>query len=295
MSDVRLVKFDNHMKQSFLDCPQFYYWRHELGLRLEKARRAYPLEFGLGLHAGLEEWYGQVKSGEEPDVDRVLKAFLGEFAEDQPAPILKSGKEGDALYTRVRGCYLLQEYVEKYREQDRDGFEVLEVEIGFAEELVEGVVYCGRIDLACGFKDGVRGMDHKSTSRMDRFSMSPNNQFMGYQWGLGKFYQECAGMIGNLVGVYKSKPMEECFDRQFEKYNDEQMREWKRETVLVANQIRACRELGVWPKNTNHCGAYAGICGFRPLCTAVNQSARDSLVETMYVVDFWEPYPHVEG
>ena len=284
---MEIIKFDNLMKKNFQACNRFFYWRHIRDLTVVKSEPSWPLLFGLAGHAGLERHFKLLRDEGRTDVEEVLKAFLGEFKEEQKAPILKSGKEGEAVYTRVRGCFILQEYLEHYKVEN---FKVVDVEIGFAEELEEGVVYCGRIDLLTESKDGVRGWDHKFTSRMDRFTMSPNNQFMGYQWAGGKFFKDFAGMVGDIVGVYKNKLSEEIFDRQYERYNGYQMEQWRKEVLFVAAQIRVSGEMGVWPKNTDHCGAYSGRCMFLPLCTAVNKESEETLVRNMYKVEKWEPY-----
>lgn len=281
------LKFDNQMKKDFIGCARAYYNRHELGLvPIEQAKR-WPLDFGLAGHKGLEDYYRTWMTTGKKDAEVAMKGFLGEFKEDQPGKVLKSGKMGESVYTRTRGAFLMQEYVEYYEDDD---FEVLGVEIGAAEELADGMIYCGRIDLTIGCEDGVRSTDHKFTGRMDLFTMNPNNQFMGYQWLGEKYYDNFVGMVGDLVGVYKSKPMEECLDRQYERYNKYQMEEWVKETKFVGTQIRLCRELGVWVKNTDHCRAYGGTCVYSPLCTSVNKEGEERLRESMFRVEFWEPY-----
>ena len=285
------IKIDNLMREQFVNCHRFFYYRHERGLVLERTEPQWPLEFGIAMHEGLEARFRMLKEGQPVDLEAVVEAFIKAFPEDQPAPMLKRGP-GEALYTKVRGAFLLQEYCEHYSEEP---FEVLDVEIGAGEELCEGVLYCGRIDALAAFDNGVRAIDHKTSTRLDRLTSNPNNQFMGYQWLASKFYEKCAGIVMDGIGIYKSKPIEDCFDRRYERYNEHQIQKWREETEFVAREILACKASGIWPMNTSHCGAYSGRCMYLPLCTSVSEEGSERLMESMYKVEFWNPYKEEGG
>ncbi len=286
--DIR--KFDNLMLQAFRDCPRFYYFRHVRHISVENPTHPWPLLFGLAIHAALEYYYKGVMNGQTPDEDAVVKKFLEVFPEEQPAPTLKSGRQGEALYTRVRGAFILTEYLPRVPE----GVEVVDVEIGAAEMLNDVYAYCGRIDRFEMESGGVRVIDVKTTSRMDRLTTNPSNQFEGYQWLAEKYFEKVAGFMTDVLGIYKNKPIDETFDRQYEKFNQYQVADWRKGVLQIMTQIGVCENAEMWPRNTNHCGAYRGRCQFMPLCTCTSDECVEQLVETMYEHDEWKPYKEVE-
>ena len=294
MAETRLDKFDNLMLQGQRDCPRMYKYRHELGLEIKRDEGppAWALLWGIGFHSARECRDNAMMRGEEPNVDQMLEAFKKDFPVDQPAPMLKRGP-GEALYTQIRAAFLLEEYNRRW-EDDKDLVTVKAVEIGAAEMLTDDIVYCGRIDAAVEIGGMVRAVDLKTTSRMDRLTVVPNNQFAGYQWLLEQYFDNVGGVMVDIVGVYKSKAIEQCFDRQYDCFSREMIEDWKRETLWTVDIIREQRKHNIWPKNTDHCGAYRGRCQFLPLCTSATVEGEGALMETMYRVNRWEPYVEVK-
>jgi hypothetical protein len=215
----------------------------------------------------------------EKDIEKVQQIFMDDFKdEEQPKP--GKYKMLEATYTKVRGAYLLQSYFDEYEE---DEFEVLSVEKVKTMVLSTNVTYVIKPDLVIKTDFGKEVWDKKVTSKgFNTWKTIPNNQMTGYQ------YVENANRIClDLIGVYKTKPLNECFERKYEAYNTQQIDEWVNETLHVAHQIEQCKATGVWPKNSVQC---MWGCAYEPLCCAVNESARESLIRTMFKVERWAPW-----
>ncbi len=193
-------------------------------------------------------------------------------------------------------------------------------EIGGAVELGP-YLYTVRIDLLLEWLNpkGLFGMDHKTTTNINRVVENPNNQFTGYVYFLSSTYgKDLLGYYANYLGVYASeeevdktlpkvpslktgKPIyqkkeREIFKRVATSRTPHQLDHWKEETIHKIGEIGRCHQTGVWPKHTNYCTAFASKCMYLDLCQADDKSILQPMIEAgLYAESPWIPYGEVEG
>jgi len=274
--------YDMSMINHFISCPSSYHKRHELGLMRNDLRLSTPLMFGSGIHRGIESWYANDK-----DDQQALEAFKLSFREHEEQPKLgKTGKELRAVYTLLFGCSLLTAYFNKYRGEVRT---MMENEIPVAEELIEGIYLAGLIDKVFEVSGKLVFQDHKTSKYYQNFRLNPNGQFMNYKFLVQKLSGRKASGELDMLGVALNNGVNELLRREPFDYTEDQMREWRDSVVMWIKRMDSARELNQWPQSWN-CEPYFKECQFLPLCTLPVSSARENLVQSMYHVDFWDPF-----
>ena len=70
------------------------------------------------------------------------------------------------------------------------------------------------------------------------------------------------------------------------------MDQWKKETLYLIHQIEESHKVGIWPRKTKFCTAYASKCQFLDLCQAQDpDSILKALIDAeIYKIDPWQPY-----
>jgi len=276
--------FDPSMLSTFVKhCPRAFKHRYRDGLRRINAQVAYGMQFGVALHKGTEVWYPSRKNDME-----ATKAFVDLFKQFEEPPGLsrKTGKELAATYTTILGCSLLSAYFQKYRNET---VTLIENEIPLAEELEPGVFICGRIDRILESRNGIFFRDLKTTKYMNDFLIVPNLQFMTYKFLVQKFTGKHATGELDVIGVSKTKQAHELLRQEPFDYTDAQMFEWKEQVLTWIGMISECQESGIWPQSWD-CKPFFRDCDYLPLCSLPDPDMREGLIETMYEVDFWDPF-----
>lgn len=265
-----------------ISCGYSYYLRHELGLQRKDAKLSYGIEFGMSIHAAGEEWYNS------RDDDKALDVFKTTFAPNEEPPKIsnKTGKELAATYTLIFGCNLLEAYFDKYSSDNR---KVLGLELPLGEEICENSMYCGRIDRLQQEGSIIRFSDIKTSKYFNKFRLNPNPQFLGYTFLTELFLgQETHGEL-DMLGVSKSASPHELLRREPVKYSTHQKNRWKKSMIYHIEQINYWRKQDFWPQNWN-CDPYFSECEFAPLCTLAKNEALEPILNSMYTVDFWDPF-----
>jgi len=267
---------------SFISCPQMYYYRYELGLLRKDAEPSYSLEFGGSGHKGLEVWE-KTERDDTAGIQAAIKSFTGH---EEPPKIGKSGKELAPTYSMIYLCSVLNAYFQKYRADKR---RVIETELAVGEELIPGIYLIGRIDKIMEDSRGVVFADYKFTKYPDKYWTLPSLQFTTYAFITSKLTGKQVRGELDLVGISKTKSPDELLTRVPFEYNDFQLETWKNSAIYWTQQINTCRLANYWPQSWQ-CQPFFRDCAYAPLCQAVDRNLIEPLIQSMYRVDFWDPF-----
>jgi len=293
--------FDNSMISTFLSCPRKYFYRHRLGLVRKdiNVRQSYGLNFGAAIHQALETW--ELTSRDD---DAALRAFREAFEglEEPEATSPKTGKPLKATYTMLYGSVLLDAYFDKYRKDER---KVLEVEVPLAEEVADGIYICGRIDKIMERSDReLVFADYKTTKYVNKFIHVPNPQFQTYSWLVERLSNRRPKGELDILGVSKSAPPDEMLTRVPIEYTDWQMAEWQTSLIRHIEAIKRGVEaeaalaedeqFRAWPQAWN-CMNFNRECPYLALCSLASLAAHEPIMQSLYEVDFWDPFGVIDG
>lgn len=173
------------------------------------------------------------------------------------------------------------------------------IEISFSEPLplahpVTGdpLLYCGRLDMAAHYAQGLFVEDDKTTSQLGATwskQWDLRSQFTGYCWGLWK----CAGIKPNGVLVRGVSILKTKYDTQqaITYRSDAQIEEWYQVTLDTIQEALARWKSGYWRKTLDHaCSEYGG-CAFRQPCLSPNPQP---WLETYFERRLWNPLTREE-
>lgn len=193
----------------------------------------------------------------------------------------------------------VEEDIKQFKENilywQRDGWEILEVEQPFSKILYERpdtpekeglrILYEGIIDLVARIPSpaGIYIVDHKTASRRSNpFKLS--NQFIGYAWALGVHQ-----VVINRVGFQKSLEAKERFQRLYQPYEKEIIKEWLRDTTYWVHVLIGYINQNYFPPNYTSCDKYSG-CIFQQVCGAIPQIREFKLQSHYYKGEPWSPH-----
>lgn len=280
-----ILIFDWSMLSEFIRCPRAFFHRHEEGLIRRDSGVAFALLFGQGLHLGLQYW---APSKREPeDAQKAVDVFVKFFDPyEEPEGITKAGNVKRAQYTTIFGASLLHAYFDTWRDDSR---KIIDVELVVAEEFMPDVYYGGRIDKLMEDPRGYRYADYKSTKYMDDFVTVPNPQFMGYKFLMEKLTGEKVSGELDILGVSLTKPVDQLLRRTPIDYSKDLMDAWHSSMKGVIEELLECRRKNFWPQKWN-CKPYFRDCAYLSLCSSSVQASFDAIKQSMYRVEFWDPF-----
>lgn len=176
------------------------------------------------------------------------------------------------------------------------------VEVSFAVELTDEILYCGHLDRVIEF-GGSEGSpdiwieDQKTTgSTIGPYffkNFSPSNQMSGYAY---------AGAIilatpikGVMIDAAQIAVNFTAFQRGFTSRTMRQIEEWKASAIYSIEKTqdvsaRAAHDFSddsLWPMNASACGNYGG-CPFRSLC-ATDPRMREGYIKQDFLPHNWDP------
>jgi hypothetical protein len=267
-----------------ISCPRSYDYRHERGLMLAVEPTAnYALEFGRCIHKALKYWYPNRKA------DEAILLFATEFKPFEEKPTLsgKTGKELDATYTVRFGCSLLDAYFTKY---GNENYTLIQNEVPIAEELADNIFVAGILDKVVK-RNGSKTVfiDHKTSKYMDKYTVNPNPQFMGYKFLTEKLTGEHVSGELDMLGVAKSKDLVTLLRREPFDYTPYQMSQWRASIIEQITLIRRWRESKFFPQYWN-CKPFFRDCQFLPLCTLARKEEEPGLIANLYKISYWDPF-----
>lgn len=245
----------------------------------------YKCQFGVAIHEAMDAWFSLEDSGNPDKMDEAFVRIWMPF----------EGLDPREIRTMRRGLDLTAKYREKYPIKN-EPFKVKHIEVGFACELDEDLIYCGRMDKIVEWQAGFEGyvvLDHKTSSAKGYLSLNPNAALDGYIWGASQLLSEpVIGAMLDEMYLYKNK-----FDlvRELTQRSEEQIEIWKDEVKEYVSRIRDCSKRNIWIRNSNSCKMFFRDCEFKALCSGTNQITIDNLKKEGYEVRKWEPYPEKIG
>jgi len=275
--------YDNSMIQSAISCPRSYYYRHIKGLvPITTDQIPYGLWFGQIGHGAQEIWW------KDKDDTEAIRYFADKFEQYAEPPKFshKTGKELGATYTVLYGCSLLSAYFNKYRLDSR---EVIELELPLAEQVADDIFMCGRIDKIVKGPAGLVFCDYKFTKYMQEYQVNPNPQFMNYKFLTQKLTGEKVSGELDILGVSKTKDVDELLRREPFDYTPHQMECWRQSVIAWVMQIEEYKSLAFYPQ-TWRCKPFFRDCEYLPLCTLSTPDSHDKLLGSMYKEERWDPF-----
>jgi hypothetical protein len=290
--------FDSTMLSSLKSCQHRFF--NEYVLNYKPKELSVHLHAGASFASGLEAartaFYVEGKSAEDAEALGIgaLMKHYGDF--QWPADSAKS-------LERMAGA--MEFYFDNYP-LGADGAEPITlasgkrgIEISFAEPLplshpVTGdpLLYCGRLDMAAKFAQGLFVEDDKTTSQLGATwskQWDLRSQFTGYCWGLWK----AAGIKPNGVLVRGVSILKTKYETQqaITYRSDAQIEEWYQVTLDAIEEALRRWKSGYWRKTLDHaCNEYGG-CAFRQPCMSPDP---EPWLETYFERRLWNPLTRQE-
>jgi hypothetical protein len=289
---------DSTMMSAYKSCPQKFWLEYVLNYKPKETsvHLVAGAAFAAGLEAARMAFYCDGKSPTEAEalgLGALLKSY-GTF--QHPADSAKSAE-------RTAGA--LEFYFDNYP-LGKDGAEPIAlpggrrgIEISFAEPLprnhpVTGspLLYCGRLDMAAKFAQGLFVEDDKTTSSLGATwsrQWDLRSQFTGYTWGLWKAADvKPNGVLIRGVSILKTK----YETQQAITYrHDWQLDEWLKSTLHTIDLMIADWTSGYWRKVLDHaCNEYGG-CAFKNSCLSLQP---ESWLQTYFERRQWNPLTRQE-
>jgi len=280
-----LLALSSHSIGQYRSCPYSYFANQICKrVRAEEVEPNPRLVFGTAFHKGREVWRST------GDVSAAVAAAATELG---VMPLTETTCTVGKLEE------LLRIYFEYYQD-DPTKMTTLMSELPFQLMLGEGVAWRGRMDEAVvdGVTDKVLFLDTKTTGRPANFRAYPNTQLAGYCWAGREMYRErFGGLIIDIVGVLKTKPKRakngvdkwlqgaspaDVFFRYPITLTDEQLDEWRRDTLDTAEEIKTRIETGKWPRWAN-CQQYGRECQYTDICCMPEEARIEMLFSDAFV------------
>jgi len=254
---------------TYQTCQRKYYW--EYVRRIQPMARRMALEFGGAWHRAMEVWHT------EHTLPKAIEAFNADFTDGQ-----------DKKRTRATAAMMLRRYSEHYKHET---FEVIANEQWLEVPLGANFNYVMRIDKVVKDDEGVKGLEHKTTSRLGYQyikSFKPSLQLTGYVYGLRATTDtNVTQMLIDAAMVTDKEPRAgegERFLRYPERVDVWELKEFEKIAITIGNEMatRAFEgdEFGQYTPNWGACTLY-GECAFRPLCMAPPE-VREKIIELQY-------------
>lgn len=286
------------------ECPRKYYYR--MIRNIVPKTTSVHLLFG-GIYASALEHFYQLRADgielEDAVLRTVRKAMFDSWEHplDEAGNRLEGGKPIDFLddkKTRINLIRTIVWYLAEYGDERDSAMQThrlangkAAVELSFALELTDDILYCGHLDRVVEFGDHLYWMDQKTTGStigkyfFDSYRMS--NQFIGYSWaGHIMFSSPVRGGIidGAQIAANFSR-----FERGFFSVTQARIEEWVDNTIWSIKKLQSLTALRKWPMNLTACNNY-GKCPYQSLCSA-DPAIREMIVQSEFVEPTyaWDP------
>jgi len=318
--------YDNTRLSAFRKCPRRYYFRHVRHWRRDGV--ALALVFGGCWHAAMDVVWRNAKSpmSDKELVTGAFEAFMTAWKEEGLPTKLDVGQE-EQMAPRTPGVALdmLVAYV-GLRRPFLKAVDILAIERPFAVPLYaddDSILYVGRRDKDFQDEYGIQVAEHKTTTaykkdggfRYDWLNQwSPNAQVDGYIHSSTMDYgKRMKGVLIDGALVHKKERHFKFVpvDRRLE-----MLESWLMDTRYYINLINEeafklmeIREeaqnmtyplidaepiLYAFPKNTDSCQDYGGLCPFIDLCKAYPNPELLTEPPEGFLVDPWEPFEELK-
>jgi hypothetical protein len=254
--------------------------------------------FAAGLEASRTAFYVDGKPAAEAEGMGIIALLADYGAFECPADSAKSPE-------RMAGA--LEFYFDRYP-LGGDGADPITlpggrrgIEVSFAEPLPihnpdngDPLLYCGRLDMAAKYAQGLFVEDDKTTSSLGATwsrQWDLRSQFTGYCWGLWK----AAGIKPNGVLVRGVSILKTKYDTQqaISYRHDWQIEEWEQSTLSTIEDMIRDYKRGYWRQDLDHACAEYGGCHFKQTCMTKGEGKQNWL-EQYYQRRLWNPVTRQE-
>ena len=262
---------------AYMMCPEKYKKRYIE--RIVPKKKAKPLALGSCMAEALATYR------EKDDHERARESFMKTWVRD--GRVLDVSKEDDPLRSVERGLEILNEYMKTYPE---DPEEFVHPEVRFEEEIMDGVMFRGRIDGVINFEGDIAIDEDKTASRLGPFYFKQLGDSFQVKWymaiakRLGLFELSKRKVPRCLMNVSYIHPTTFRFERQVAPKTNALLNESLERLKSWIRQIQLATEHGLFPKaDSEICLKYGG-CEYLPLRDA-SPSITASLMKHEYEIE----------
>ena len=314
----KVFTFD-HSTQA-VACDRKLYWSEVK--KIKKLKTAVPLHFGKALHKFVEHFW--LKHPGQECIQEYLKVVRSENS-----PIVDD-IESDENRTVQRGLDVCIWYAEHYAAQRQEteivvinGVPLVEVSFAIPIGVDEDgwtYMYAGRLDRVEKYRNDIRLVDTKSTSRMGKSfwnMLRPNDQFTGYWKGImdftgikpDRFIVDCIyvgeprkanengkfsvpGAVKKMGDVAVEQWMKNVsFEQGPTRRSDADLQRWQvntfQEGLRLRNLWMTPGYMPCWTMRTSQCNIF-GECPYRDLCNLTDNI--QPVIDALYTHDDWSPF-----
>jgi hypothetical protein len=253
------------------------------------------LLFGGIYASALENFYKWRAEGDSIDDAMIKTVRLAleqswDFENGHPKAFIHNAK------TRVNLIRTIVWYIEQFGDETEDGMQTHHlssgkpaVELSFALELSDDVIYCGHLDRVVDYGGHLYVMDQKTTGTtpgsyfFDQFS--PSNQMSGYSWA-GQIVLK-SPIKGVIIDAAQIAVNFTEFARGITTRTEDQILEWQESAKYTISLAQSATKLNKFPMNAASCGNYGG-CPFRTVCSRTPY-LREQFLKADFVEHNWDP------
>lgn len=295
---------DAHLIKTFRACEQKYDWFEQLHV-VGKGKMAAP-GFGIAMHAGIEFYRKARRDGQgfTAALATGKSALIDAYNKNMPSENLQEVMIDDkrSLPNALR---IYDGYCKHY---EPFSYTFHYIEIPFALYIGQicahdiphkDVIYVGIIDAVLEHRARLYVNDLKTTgwvlneNWLEGFRMDQG--LLGYTvaakelLGVDTQYALIHGIwVQKEPKSDKAKKLDDYFKSKEIYWNEDQIREWHKNTLRTAQRIDRCITEADWQMDYGqNCGAFGG-CSYRALCAAP-PNFRKRLIELDYETAFWTP------
>jgi len=313
--DTKTITADNHVLETYRTCEEKY----RLGLHehWRPAEAAAALGFGIAMHEARATYkkltmqsalnqlvIDRLVSLADYAIEKGLNTWDAEMPPEMKTEVMQDNKRSRRNFER-----LARGYFEKF---GGDDFQSIRVEIPgkkFLGTTPEGwtMNYVYTIDEVVKHRDKVYPLEFKTMSGFSppdpRFFSQFSNKasITGYIWATEQeLGVDIPGAIIHAMWVQaepkgKSKyALADYFRMDYTYRDDDQIEEWKRNTLLTGDDIVRSVQENRWKRNDGvACSMYNG-CSFKKICEATPE-IRSKLLEIGYEKKEWSPWARIDG
>jgi hypothetical protein len=306
--DIDLSKaliLDSHLIKTYRACEQKFYWFEELHI-IGKGKAPAP-GFGIAMHSGIENYRRAKMDGKgfteavAFGKDALTASYNRSMPEESRQEVMQDDKRSLPNAHRIYEGYC--------RHYEPFMYKFLYIEIPFALYIgqiqgdvpggVKDVIYVGIVDAILEYRGRLYVNDLKTTgwvlneNWLEGFRMDQG--LVGYTiaakelLGVETQYALVHGIwVQKEPKTDKAKKLDEYYKSKEIHWEDDQLREWHKNTLRTASRIEHSRATDDWQMDFGqNCGAFGG-CSYRPLCAAT-PGFRKRMVEMEYDKAFWTP------
>jgi hypothetical protein len=272
-------------------CPRAF--EYGVDMRRIAVGKAAGANFGSTIHRGLETRYKLVDTNPVDDATTmVINTAMHEWQQENPQPI------GD-FRNYDHAVKFLAVYNQIYKKETfniitHNGKKIIESSFLLPLGTVQNIpiLYSGKIDLGIE-SNGIWSFDHKTAfmfgEGFDK-QMAMDGGQLGYCWALGQTLQVTPrGYIIDAMRVRRPKKEDEFggtapidgtdFKRIPCPVSQEQVEEWKKDTLTIVSDIFNCYDRGYFPRHRWQCVGKYGICEYYDVCST-NITQREQIINS---------------